>query len=118
MKAVIAIQSALSTIRSPGLTPTKKPGKKSARSRKKFSMRVAQKGATLADLYDPDVMPADLRKAHRALDAAVDKLYRPAPFASDRERVEHLFGLYQKLVAPLAAMAVTRLKPPRARRSG
>jgi hypothetical protein len=76
--------------------------------------RAAHKGATLADLYDPDVMPADLRKAHRALDAAVDKLYRAAPFASDRERVEHLFGLYEKLVAPLTAMATRK---PRARRN-
>ncbi|WP_026608036.1 class I SAM-dependent DNA methyltransferase [Methylocapsa acidiphila] len=66
--------------------------------------RGAHPAATLADLYDPDVMPADLRKAHRALDAAVDKLYRPTPFASDRERVEHLFSLYEKLVAPLTAM--------------
>jgi hypothetical protein len=80
--------------------------------------RAAHEGATLADLYDPDVMPADLRKAHRALDAAVDKLYRPTPFASDRERVEHLFGLYEKLVAPLTAMAAAQLKPPRARRGG
>lgn len=44
----------------------------------------------LADLYDPDTMPANLRKAHAALDTAVDKLYRPAPFVSDRDRVEQL----------------------------
>jgi hypothetical protein len=36
---------------------------------------------------------------------AVDRLYRKAPFASERERVEHLFGLYEKLVAPLEAAA-------------
>jgi hypothetical protein len=67
--------------------------------------------ATLADLYDPDTMPPDLRKAHKTLDAAVDKLYRPAGFTSDRERVEHLFTLYEKLTAPaLAAMAATKPK--------
>jgi len=67
--------------------------------------------ATLADLYDPDTMPPDLRKAHKTLDAAVDKLYRPAGFASDRERVEHLFTLYEKLTAPaLAAMAAPKPK--------
>jgi hypothetical protein len=67
--------------------------------------------AVLADLYDPDTMPADLRRAHKALDLAVDRLYRPAPFASDRERVEHLFGLYEKLAAPaLAAMAAPKAK--------
>jgi hypothetical protein len=59
--------------------------------------------STLADLYDPDVMPLELRRAHRALDAAVGSLYRSAPFKSDRERVEHLFGLYEKLVSPLIA---------------
>jgi hypothetical protein len=61
--------------------------------------------ATLADLYDPDSMPPELRKAHRALDAAVDSLYKRGGFASDRERVEHLFALYEKLVQPLAASA-------------
>jgi hypothetical protein len=63
--------------------------------------RAAHLGASLADLYDPDVMPADLRKAHRALDLAVDRLYRKAPFHSDRERVEHLFTLYEKMTAGL-----------------
>lgn len=63
--------------------------------------------STLADLYDVDVMPRELRKAHQDLDRAVDKLYRNAPFTGDRDRVEHLFGLYEKLVAPLAAMAPT-----------
>ena len=69
--------------------------------------------ATLADLYDPDLMPPDLRKAHQALDRAVDRLYRRSGFASERERVEHLLGLYEKMVAPLAAKA----KPTRRRRS-
>jgi len=65
--------------------------------------RAAHPGATLADLYDPDLMPPDLRRAHQALDRAVDRLYRPRGFASDRERVEHLFGLYEAMVAPLLA---------------
>lgn len=60
-------------------------------------------GATLADLYDVDVMRPELRRAHRALDAAVDGLYRGASFNSDRERVEHIFGLYEKLTSPLIA---------------
>jgi hypothetical protein len=69
--------------------------------------RAMPKNATssLADLYDPDTMPAELRKAHRALDAAVDKLYRPRAFGSDRERVEHLFPLYEALVQPTSAAA-------------
>lgn len=65
--------------------------------------RDAHPGASLSDLYDPDVMPGNLRKAHRALDRAVDRLYHRSGFSSDRERVEHLFGLYEKMVAPLDA---------------
>ena len=68
--------------------------------------------ATLADLYDTDVMLPELRKAHRALDAAVDRLYRTAIFTSDRERVEHLFGLYERLVIPLHS---TPTRPARRR---
>jgi hypothetical protein len=44
-------------------------------------------------------MPADLLKAHQALDRAVDKCYRPEPFDSDRQRVEYLFTLYETLTA-------------------
>ncbi|MBX3496512.1 MAG: class I SAM-dependent DNA methyltransferase [Parvibaculum sp.] len=65
--------------------------------------RALYPGATLADLYDPDLMKRELRQAHRALDAAVDKLYRGPAFANDRERVEHLFALYEKLSSPLTA---------------
>ncbi|OFV94685.1 MAG: hypothetical protein A3F68_11325 [Acidobacteria bacterium RIFCSPLOWO2_12_FULL_54_10] len=57
--------------------------------------------ATLADLYDPLTMPPALAKAHAALDRAVDRCYRSQPFENDRQRVEHLFSLYEKLTAPL-----------------
>ena len=63
--------------------------------------RAAHPGATLAHLYDPDLMPPNLRRAHQALDRAVDRLYRRNGFASERERVEHLFMLYEKMCAPL-----------------
>ena len=65
--------------------------------------RAAHPGATLADLYDPDLMPPGLRRAHARLDRAVDRLYRRAPFASERERVEHLFALHEKMRTPLGA---------------
>ena len=65
--------------------------------------RAAHPEATLADLYDPDLMPPDLRRAHQALDRAVDRLYRRTGFVSERERVEHLFALYEKMRAPLEA---------------
>ena len=48
-------------------------------------------------------MPPNLRRAHQALDRAVDRLYRPGGFASERERVEHLFMLYEKMRAPLGS---------------
>ena len=63
--------------------------------------RAAHLDASLADLYDPVQMPPDLRKAHQALDRAVDWLYRPRRFASERERVEHLFVLYERMCSPL-----------------
>jgi hypothetical protein len=67
--------------------------------------RAAHPTATLADLYDPNTMPPNLRAAHDNLDRAVERCYRKQPFTSARERVEFLFGLYQKLAAPLAAEA-------------
>jgi len=57
--------------------------------------------ATLAQLYDPLTMPPALAKAHAALDRAVDKCYRAEAFTSERQRVEYLFSLYEKLTAPL-----------------
>jgi hypothetical protein len=72
--------------------------------------RAAHPTSSLADLYDPDTMPGNLRKAHNALDLAVDRLYRPAPFASDRDRVEHLFGRYEALVNPLEREAAKQNK--------
>ncbi len=70
--------------------------------------RAAHPGATLAELYDPDLMPPNLRKAHQALDRAVDRLYRPKGFASERERVEHLFARYEKIGQPLPFVTTAR----------
>jgi hypothetical protein len=58
---------------------------------------------SLADLYDPLTMPSNLTKAHAELDRAVEACYRAKPFENDRERVEFLFVMYEKLVAPLTA---------------
>ena len=68
-----------------------------------LNARAAHPDATLADLYDPESMPVELRRAHQALDRAVDRLYRPRKFSSERERVEHLFTLYERMRTPLAA---------------
>jgi len=57
--------------------------------------------STLADLYDPLSMPSPLSQAHADLDRAVDRCYRSESFRSDRERVEYLFSLYERFIAPL-----------------
>ena len=72
--------------------------------------RARYPNSTLANLYDPDQMPPDLRKAHRALDRAVDRRYRATRFTSERERVEFLFALYEKMRAPLDATRMGRRK--------
>ena len=72
--------------------------------------RASYPEATLADLYDPDLMPGDLRKVHQALDRAVDRLYRRSGFQSECERIEHLFRLYEKTRVPLDATSCTRRK--------
>ena len=77
-----------------------------------LNARATYPDATLANLYDPDLMPPNLRRAHQALDIAVDRLYRPSGFTSEHERVEHLFILYEKIRAPLE----TKMKPIKRRR--
>ena len=62
------------------------------------------KGNTLADLYDPLTMPPALLKAHNALDRAVDKCYRDAPFTTEAKRIEFLFDLYEQYTAGLFAV--------------
>lgn len=54
---------------------------------------------TLADLYDLDAMPDDLRAAHDEVDAVVDAIYRRRPFDTDEERLSHLFGMYEQMTA-------------------
>jgi type I restriction-modification system DNA methylase subunit len=71
--------------------------------------RAAHPDASLADLYDPVAMPPELRKAHQALDKAVDAAYAcpeqgrrgKKAFASDAERVAFLFELYHKYTSLL-----------------
>jgi hypothetical protein len=53
-------------------------------------------------------MPPALAKAHAELDRAVDLCYRPEKFDTDRQRVEYLFALYEKLTAPLLPVTKSR----------
>ncbi|MBK0383316.1 class I SAM-dependent DNA methyltransferase [Pedobacter sp. SD-b] len=52
---------------------------------------------TMAWLYNPDTMPSGLRQAHKALDLAIEQIYRLAPFENDAERLAYLFKLYEEM---------------------
>lgn len=61
--------------------------------------RAAHPEKTLADMYDPDKMPADLREAHAENDHLVDQLYKKGGFANDKDRLAALFDLYEQMTA-------------------
>ena len=58
--------------------------------------------ATIADLYDPENMPADLRAAHDRNDEVLERIYIGRRFKNDTERLEKLFDLYTKMTASAA----------------
>lgn len=58
--------------------------------------------ATIADLYDPDTMPNNLRQAHERNDEVLERIYIGRRFKNDTERLEKLFDLYTKLAAETA----------------
>lgn len=61
-----------------------------------------------SDLYDPVAMPAELVKAHAALDKAVEKAYGVSSVLSDSDRVAHLFDRYLAAAAPIVAAAAAK----------
>ncbi|MFW7357812.1 MAG: class I SAM-dependent DNA methyltransferase [Brucella sp.] len=61
--------------------------------------REAHFPATIADLYDPENMPADLREAHERNDEVLERIYIGRRFRNDTERLEKLFELYTKISA-------------------
>lgn len=98
----------------PELTPAKE-AQITALAQAVLDARAGFPHLTLDDLYDPDAMPPVLRRAHESLDRAVDRLYRRSGFRFERERVEHLFQLFEKEAAPLDS---TMAKKPRRKRAG
>nr|WP_243388638.1 type IIL restriction-modification enzyme MmeI [Bifidobacterium scaligerum] len=63
-----------------------------------LAARANHPGQSLADLYDPDFMPVDLRKAHEALDKVVDVAFgAKKPCRSNDERLTLLFANYAAL---------------------
>jgi len=75
--------------------------------------REAHFPATIADLYDPENMPPDLRAAHERNDEVLERIYIGRRFKNDTERLEKLFELYMKMTA---AQGV-KTKPTKARAS-
>ena len=71
------------------------------KAQKVLDVRAHFPDSSLADLYDPLTMPPALVKAHNELDKAVDLAYRSQPFTSEANRMEFLFGLYEKYTADL-----------------
>jgi hypothetical protein len=59
--------------------------------------REAHFPATIADLYDPETMPANLREAHERNDETLERIYLGRRFKNDTERLEKLFELYTQM---------------------
>ena len=59
--------------------------------------REAHFPATIADLYNPEKMPEDLRRAHERNDEVLERIYIGRRFRNDTERLEKLFALYTKM---------------------
>ena len=71
-------------------------------------VREAHFPATIADLYDPDDMPADLREVHERNDEVLERIYIGRRFRNDTERLEKLFELYTRMTAGAGAMKKRR----------
>ena len=93
-----SVQLVYNTFPFPSISDSKKSEIEAA-AEEVLLVREDYPGKTLADLYDPDKMPEDLRKAHENLDAIVESCYPGAPFANDEARLECLFKLYEKMTA-------------------
>jgi len=61
--------------------------------------REAHFPATIADLYDPETMPENLRAAHDRNDETLERIYIGRRFRNDTERLEKLFELYTKMTS-------------------
>lgn len=67
--------------------------------------REAHFPATIADLYDPEKMPENLRAAHDRNDETLERIYIGRRFKNDTERLEKLFEMYTKMTTRPKARA-------------
>ncbi|TAD87612.1 MAG: class I SAM-dependent DNA methyltransferase [Alphaproteobacteria bacterium] len=72
--------------------------------------REAHFPATIADLYDPDTMPPDLRAAHERNDEVLERIYIGRRFKNDTERLEKLFELYTKMASAAPSKPARKTK--------
>ena len=75
------------------------PAAASAQEPRVLLAREAHFPAAIADLYDPDDMPDNLRRAHERNDEVLERIYIGRRFKNDTERLEKLFELYTKMTA-------------------
>jgi hypothetical protein len=73
--------------------------------------------ATIADLYAPESMPANLRAAHERNDETLERIYLGRRFKNDTERLEKLFSLYTEMTAKQSVVKKVA-KPAGGRKKG
>ena len=67
--------------------------------------REAHFPATIADLYDPEKMPDNLRAAHDRNDETLERIYIGRRFRNDTERLEKLFEMYVRMTGKKARVS-------------
>ena len=77
----------------------------SASARRILKCRYSHHPKTIAELYDPDKMPDDLRAVHKENDDLLEEMYIGRPFRNDTERLEKLFKLYAAKIRSLEKKA-------------
>jgi hypothetical protein len=82
----------------PTLTPTQKESL-TTHVLNVLSEREKHSELTMANLYDPDRMPAGLHQAHKDLDGVIERCYRSKPFSNDNERLNYLLTAYEEAVS-------------------
>ena len=70
--------------------------------------REAHFPATIAELYEPDRMPENLRHAHERNDEVLERIYIGRRFKNDTERLEKLFALYARMTGAQATQKTNR----------
>ena len=80
--------------------------------------REANFPSTIADLYGPDTMPDDLRRAHEKNDETLERIYIGRKFKNDTERLERLFDLYSKMKAQKPGLAAKASRDSMRRKRG